>query len=153
MTFSPEQEKDFNSFGCVSRCLMRLFQIKGGIVSKEDFCEKFGGLFVQNYFGGLLTSEIRDVIRALGLAHCFQVYRRFEEIEDSFNNEKKDILVSSEIRLELHKIDTIRHCSLLRCIHSDRFTIWTPINDGTEREITFPKKAWNDKEFYGIVLY
>ena len=153
MTLSPEQDSQFTSYGCIARSIMLLAAAKGRPISREDFCQQFQHLFIiSGQYGALIPSQIVDVVRPLGLGTYFQTYRRYEEILDVFTNQKRSVLVSSEINLNAGATDVIRHFSLLTCIDSTRFSIITPTQNAGDIPKDFVVADWDTKMFHGICL-
>jgi hypothetical protein len=151
---TPQQEQQFNNFGCISRCLIKLAETKQQPIAKADFCEKFQHFFPNptQQYGGLLTSEIAQIARSLGLGRYLQSFRRYAEIDEQFNKEKRSVLVSSEINLDPYHSDVIRHCNLLTAIDIAAFSIWCPYRDGTDGNLTFQSCYWDAKCCHGWVL-
>ena len=134
---------------------MLLAAAKGRPISREDFCQQFQHLFIiPGQYGALIPSQIVDVVRPLGLGTYFQTYRRYEEIVDVFTNQKRSVLVSSEINLNAGATDVIRHFSLLTCIDSTRFSIITPTQNAGDIPKDFVVADWdiNDVSWHLFVM-
>jgi hypothetical protein len=143
-------EQNFNKYGCVSRCLIKLAELKGRPITPKQFCEKFGILFTNPQQPGLLvTSQILNVIRDLSLAQNFIVSRRYEAILWEHNHENKDVLVFSET---WNGVEESKHCCLLSCINATTFTLWNPVDDGGDMETLLRKCAWESFSCHGVVL-
>lgn len=151
---TSDQQEQFNRFGCIARCMIKLAEIKGRAITKEAFCTQFNGLFLNpTQYGLLLTSQIVDVIRRLDLGQHFQSFRRYCEIDSLFNNEHRSILVFSEINIiDPTATDLVKHCSLLVAINHRDFRIWTPLNDGSDQELSLNVNLWEAKACHGLVL-
>lgn len=152
---TPPQKAQFNQSGCISRSLLKLFETKNGPMSADDYCKQFHDLFPNplNQYGGILTSQIADVIRGLKLGSHFEAFRRYGEIDDWFNNKKKSVLVFSEINLNPGATDIIRHCSLLTAIDAGHFSVICPSTDGKDHQLLpFTANDWDTKICLGIVI-
>lgn len=152
---TPIQESQFNTFACVSRSLINLAGSKGHTITRDAFCQQFAGLFLNpaGQYGALVTSQIVEVIRALGLGGYFATYRRYAEIDNAFNAEKRGVLVSSEINLNAGATDVIRHFSLLTRIDAAGFSLLTPSQDGKDYPVPLARNDWDGKLCHGIVVY
>lgn len=152
---TPAQQSQFNTFGCVSRSLISLANSKGKAITRDAFCQQFGGIFLNpaNQYGALAPSQIIDVVRALNLGTYFVSYRRYAEIDDAFNAKKRGVLISSEINLNPGATDIIRHFSLLTGIGAAGFSLLTPSQDGNDYPLNFSSQDWDGKLCHGIVIY
>jgi hypothetical protein len=90
---TPQQEAEFNLYGCVSRSLINLSASKGRPVTRGAFIQQFSGLFPPNRWGMLTTSQINDVIRGLAIGGHFIAFRRYAEVDQMFNTKKLGVLV------------------------------------------------------------
>ncbi len=149
---TPQQEAEFNLYGCVSRSLINLAAAKGRPVPRDAFCQQFGSLFPANRYGMLAPSQIVDVIRGLGIGGHFMVFRRYAEIEQLFNHHNRGVLVFSEINLNAGATDVIRHCSLLIGINATGFSVLTPSQDGKDYPLPFTAGDWDAKLCLGLVV-
>jgi hypothetical protein len=147
-----QQEEQFNKFGCVARCIIKAAEIKGQPITNDAFCDRFATLFPENEYGGLLTSQIVEVIREIGLGKHFLTFRRYGEIEGRFNLDKTAILVCSEIDPNPESSLFTKHCNLLISINECGFSLFIPFNDGTERVQTYKRDDWDSKLCHGIVI-
>ncbi len=149
---TDDQRQQFNHFGCVSRCLIRLAEIHGHPISDDKFCSRFRRLFLNpNQYGMLLISQISQVIPHLQLGRHFQVYRRYPAIKYHFE-QPRDILVLSEVHLDPGNTNPNDHCSVLRQIDDAAFKLWTPLIDGGFLEPVLPRDLWEEKACTGVVL-
>jgi hypothetical protein len=150
----PAQLQQFNTYGCVSRSLIRIAAIRGHQITPDDFCNQFQNLFVNpaNQYGGLITSQIVDVVRGLNLGTHFLTYRRYGEVDEEFNVRGRSILVVSEINLNMGAVDIVRHCSVLTQMDAATFTLHTPSNNGQEYALPFQAADWDNKLCHAIVI-
>lgn len=148
------QLQQFNTYGCVSRSLIRIAAMRGHPITPDDFCSKFQYLFIDpaNQCGGLITSQVVDVIRGLNLGTYFLTYRRYDEVREQFNVHGRSVLVSSEINLNAAANDVIRHCSVLTQLDAVAFTLLTPSQNGQEYPLLFQAADWDHKLCHAIVI-
>src|SRR4029453_6067176 len=152
---TPEQQQQFNEFGCIARCIIQLANDKNHPITADEFSDQFGHLFLTpGQYGLLQISQIGNVIEPLhlGLSPNFQTYRRYCAIDYQVNHEHRDILVLSEIDLNDNATGFVNHCSLLREINHHHFRMWTPLNDGSALERDFGVGSWEAKACLGVVL-
>ncbi len=147
----------FNEYGCACRCLLKILADKGTPMTVDDFLAAFPYPHWQpshpNPMPGVTnTSMVCDIARKLGLAQSLQVFRGYADIEQWFTNKKQNVLVWSEIHLNLDRNDPIYHVSLLTAIDSSKFSLWCPQQDGSDILVTFPTAHWDTKLCYGLVL-
>lgn len=153
LVMTPDQQKQFNRFGCIARCIIKLAELKNHPITEGTFCDQFNDLFlIGGQYGLLLTSQIVRVIGELHLGQHFQCFRRYCEIDSLFNNEHRSILVFSEININETATDLVKHCSLLLGINHQEFKIWTPLNDGSDQEVSLNVNLWEAKACHGLVL-
>jgi hypothetical protein len=149
---TPDQEQQFDQFGCVPRCIIELAKTKGHPITDDEFCARFDYLFPNrhNQYGMLLTSQIAEVIKSLGLGRYFLTFRRYPAIVSRFGQGQRDILVLSEI--DLYGNNENDHCSLLKEIDDQHFRLWTPLRGETHDERVLEAKVWDEKACHGVVL-
>jgi hypothetical protein len=100
----------------------------------------------------LLTSQIAEVIKNLGLGRYFLTFRRYPALLSRFREGHRDILVLSEIDLHDNATGLINHCSLLKGIDDHYFRLWTPLIGRTHWERDFEIRLWEEKACHGVVL-
>src|SRR5438105_4150656 len=136
---TADQRKRYNEYGCVSRCIVELSKAKELSITDDEFCERFDRRFFLNWerYGMLLTSQIAEVTRELGVGRQFLTFRRYPAIVSRFNDGQTGIFVFSEIDLREGHHGCNDHCSLLREIDDHRFKLWIPWQDGSNSECDF----------------
>jgi len=151
---TPDQQTQFEQYGCIARCIIELAKTKGRSISEDEFCAQFDYLFPNrdSQYGMLLTSQVSDVIKRLGLGRYFLTFRRYPAIVSRFGQGQRDIFVLSEIDLREDENGCVDHCSLLREIDDQRFKLWIPWNDGSSSERNFEARLWDDKACHGLIL-
>jgi hypothetical protein len=149
---TPEQQQQFDRFGCVPRCIIELAKTKGHSITDDEFCARFDSFFPDrdNQYGMLLTSQIAEVIKGLGMGRHFLTFRRYPAIVSRFGQGQRDILVLSEI--DLYANNENDHCSLLKEIDEQHFRLWTPLSDQRHDEPDFEASVWEAKACHGVVL-
>ena len=96
---TDEQRQQFDQFGCVSRCIIKIAERQGRPITNERFCKRFKRHFSNpNQYGMLLISQLSAVILRLKLGRYFQVYRRYPAVKYHFE-QHKNVLVLSEFHL------------------------------------------------------
>lgn len=150
---TPAQTTQFNLYGCVARSLLALAADCGLSVSRDQFCQRFHSLFYDpmRQFGGILISDISEVIRAWRLGRHFLAFRRYAEIIDQAAAGRK-VLVLSEINLNPGATDVIRHCSFLTGINAAGFSLLTPDQSGADIPLTLSAADWEAKLCIGLVI-
>jgi len=152
---TPQEQLEFNQFGCIARWLIELAELKGHPMTDDASCNQFQALFLTpGQYGLLQISQIGNVIQNLnvGLSPNFQIYRRYCAIDYQFNHEHRDILVLSEIDVNDNATGFVNHCSLLREMNHQHFRIRIPWNDGSASERDFGVASWEAKACHGVVL-
>lgn len=151
---TPAQLLQFNTYGCVSRSLICVAAMRGHPITPDNFCNQFQHLFIDpaNKYGGLITSQVVDVIRGLNLGTHFLTYRRYDEVREQFDVHGRSVLVSSEINLNAGANDIIRHCSVLTQMDAATFTLRTPSQNGQEYPLPFQAADWDHKLCHAIVI-
>jgi len=149
-----DQREQFDQFGCVPRCIIEFAKTKGRSITDDEFCAQFDYLFPNpdSQYGMLLTSQIAEVIKRLGLGRYFLTFRRYPAIVSRFDQGQRDILVLSEIDLRENENGCVNHCSLLREIVDQHFRLWIPWNNGSSSEHDFEARFWDDKACHGLIL-
>jgi hypothetical protein len=150
---TPQQQQEFNQYGCIAKCIIELARSKGHPITEADFCQQFYAQFLTpGRYGLLLISQLVEIIPALpflGLNGQFQTYRRYCAIEYHRSHERRDVLVLSEIDLNANATRLNDHCSVLKEINHQYFKLW--ITPNLERD--FEVNSWEAKACHGVVLF
>lgn len=153
---SPEQQAAFNIHGCVCRCLIKLSEMFGNPVSADEFCARFDKYFpFPNEYGRLDDIALITIFRQLNLTPNIGLHGSFEVVADRFNNAGQRVMVSSLKNLNPGMNNFNGHCSVLTAINpvAQTFSIWTPVQDGTNAPLNLTKADWVDKECSGMILF
>ncbi len=148
----------FNEYGCACRCLLKLLADKGSPMSVDDFLKSFPYPVWQPSHsdpkpGVTNIDMVCDIARNLRLASSLHVFRCYTEVQRRFVIEKLSVLIYSEVHLDPERNDPINHVSLLTAIDSVQFSLWCPLQDGSDILATFPTGHWDTKLCYGLVLF
>jgi hypothetical protein len=152
---TPSKLKRFNELGCVSKCLMHLSAEKGRPITTEEYCSQFEGLFVDpiNDYGLLDVGGVLSVLAALQLGTLMEGEPDYDATVGAFHQDKRQVLIASMIDLNPGQTDVKRHCSVLKEIDADRFSLWSPSQDGSSGILPpFLRKDWDAKQCSAIVL-
>ena len=98
------------------------------------------------------TAMICDIARKLGLASQLQVYRAYSVVQGYFEK-KHDVLVCSEVHLDIGRSETVYHVSLLNTIDPEQFSLWCPMQDGSDVILSRPAAYWDTKLCHGLILF
>jgi hypothetical protein len=146
---TPEEKSDFAKFGCVSRSIIKLCDVKGLTISDDDFVERYRGLFVPEKFGALTVDRICDIVRDLAFCSFLDSVRDSCLILKKFRNHQEDKTPSNGVFLLSDKNDQgeyIFHCRLVlggvtqmrgdptSPTKIDCLLLFDPISDGSVRE-------------------
>jgi hypothetical protein len=158
---TPEQESQFNNYGCIPRSLMKLAEQFQKPVTKEEFCKRFEHRFHNpgKQYGLLNPDYIPEIARELNLPGEAGTppiklgwVADYDQVAKLHRTGSK-IMVVSEINLNVGATDSLRHCSVLHAIDVKSFTLWTSMQNGNEIILPpFPRSAWADKQCNGMVL-
>ena len=77
-----KQEKEFESFGCASRCLIALANSTRARLTKETYIDRFTQKYWSsgNMCGGLTLTQIKEVGISLGLASSIKEAADFSDV-------------------------------------------------------------------------
>src|SRR4051812_21578270 len=152
---TPEQELQFNSYGCIPRSLMKLAEEIQNPVTKQEFCERFGHRFQnpEKQYGLLNPDHIVEVACELNLpGEGGAQPKKLVWVSDYdqvaiFHQRDQKIMVVSQINLNAGATNPVGHCSVLHAIDDQSFTLWTSLQNGSEMTLPpFPRSAWAEKQ-------
>jgi hypothetical protein len=143
---SPEEESEFFTFGCASRCIIKLCEISGSPISADDFVDTYRNLFPENNLGLLSVDQICYIVKDQKLCSHVDAFRDsrliLKRFQDTTQTTASKVLILSD-RDDLG--DYLFHCRLVLAgaIHLlgdpnmpmkiDCFHLFDPMNDGTDR--------------------
>jgi hypothetical protein len=113
-----EQERGFEAYGCVSRCLLFLAHRCGNAMSADQFIEDFAPSYPQwpatNRWGLADHGMALDIARRLGVASPMSMYRGCETVQKSISMGSTNILLFTEKKLENDgSLSDFFHCSVV----------------------------------------
>ncbi len=123
-------------------------------MSEVQFLAKFGSRFPAGKAGLTDTGLICELARDMQLAIGVCCYRDFDLVARSHTDPATNgILVCVERMLLAGTMQVLYHCMMLDRIDTSSFTLWTPIQDGTETVLpTFARSDWDAMLCHALVL-
>jgi hypothetical protein len=147
----------FNEYGCACRCLLKLLADKGTPMSVTKFLDRFHypdwqPSHLNPQPGVTDLGRVCDIARQLCLGDGVQVHG-YSDVQRFFLKDKLSVLVFSAVYLlDPKRSDTNYHVSLLTAISPAQFSLWCPLQDGSDVPLTLPADQWGTKLCYGLVL-
>ena len=140
---TPEQEKLFYTYGCGSRCLIKLSELHGRSISKADFLEKFlpkyDAIWKGKELGGTVTSTLFEMAKDLGLCTHADARTDPDLVRATIGTHRiSGVLVNTDRDVsEGGAVHSLLHCRLFRGFDRDssNWALWEPYQDGTERDL------------------
>src|SRR5947208_3041960 len=131
---TQDQLREWNECACVWRCLIKLANMNGNPIDRDQFAARFEEAFPNRRIsdGSFDPELLSSVCRLLSLPDHCQMSDDYSVVERDFNTNHRDILVMSEIDLTPGHTNIGKHCSLLTNIDSESFCIWTPYQSGAD---------------------
>ncbi len=113
---TEEQEKQFEIYGCASRCLLALAHLSGNPITVTQYLDRYSLKYPhwkeRNEWGGTETSDVLDIARELNLAQHFQIYINPNEVRRRIKK-LKFVLLFTEKRENKNGLSDNFHCSLV----------------------------------------
>ena len=114
---TPEQDRQFDIFGCAARCLMAIANASRAGLTKAAFIDRY----VSRYWigsdkcGGLTQDQIKEVAIDLGLAKSIKDSKDFGELRSHIRNQSvASILMITEKKYEPNgQLSIYYHCTLV----------------------------------------
>ena len=152
---TQDELREWNQCACVWRCLIKLANMNGNPINRDEFAERFKELFPNRKIndGSFDAKSLSKVCRLLGLPEHSQISQDYSVIEGDFNTNDRDILVMSEIDLTPGHTSVGKHCSVLRKINSKFFSVWTPFQSGADSPLDLERNVWTAKQCFGVALF
>jgi hypothetical protein len=115
---TPDQERQFEDFGCASRCLIALANERGARVTKAAFIDRYtSNYWLNSNRCGLLptTREIKEVALDLGLARDIQESSDFSIVRAQIRNHSiSSLMVCTKKKYEADgSLSPYGHCTLV----------------------------------------
>jgi len=133
---TPEQEAQFNLFGCGSRCIIKLAELRQKAITKAEFIDRFAPKYpAWNKQCGIVTiSDIIDITRELGLARCAEAFRGRAKVRQLAEKMPiPGVLVRTERELAPNReLGEGYHIRLLRGFAAEKWLLWDPSQDGRD---------------------
>ena len=152
---TPGQLKRFHEVGCLSRCLIKMSEIFGHPMTKDQFCTQFEQFFPSSKtdYGYLDGTAFVTIFQQLPLPKNMGAHGDYSVIDHHFNVKKRQVLLISHVNLNVGCTDPIHHCSVLTNIGPAGFSIWSPSKDGSDVPLNLSKTDWVGKQCSGLVLF
>jgi hypothetical protein len=137
---TPEQEKQFNLYGCGPRCLIKLAELQGKTITKANIVDKFApqcSLWSQQC-GLAPTSLLCDTARHFGLCTFVDTHVNQVVIKRRIlSRQTRGVIVSTDRHRDAQgQLGDLFHYRLLIEWQTDRLILWHSNQDG--REFTVP---------------
>lgn len=121
---TPDQETQFDLYGCACRCLLALAYMKGTRLTKAQFIDEYSKKeYLQhwntlNRCGSTSTSSVIEIARGLGLALWCETFVSKAKIRITIERQQSSgILLFTERKLNTDKsLTDFAHCSLVNPI-------------------------------------
>ena len=156
---TPDQEKQFNTYGCVSRSIIKATEIRNVPISKVDFIARYSHLFPKDQCGLLAIDGFCEVVKDLGLAKRVNSTVDISYIIDCVNRKMiSHIFMLSERSLPNLDVPN-NHCRLV-IAHGlnptrtqDALIYFCPLADGSDNnEEWIPCSAVSELMVHFLVL-
>lgn len=158
---TPEQESQFNDFGCVSRSTLKFLELTGQPMTKNDFVARFEKFFPPGQFGLLSLDNFCRVVKELKLCEqVFAVRNRKIAKNAAMNGQGVFVLTDLGIDQDGNVNGDLFHCRLLLKMSVDpnnpddflNAALFCPNQDGTDDELWFPRELLEKMLVHFIVL-
>lgn len=112
---TPEQQDQFNKFGCASQCVIMLSECHQKPLSQDEFAARFDKYFPSpdRRYGQISTSGIIDICRDLGLCSFAQSLRCLDRIREFLQKSQASGIFMFTDRDFNNPQACVYHCSLL----------------------------------------
>lgn len=133
------QEKQFNTYGCGARCLIKLSEIHGRPITKAAFLELFMptyGKIWGEHIGGTTTSTLIDMARRLDICTHADVRTDLPTVRDLVAKGCAGVIVTTDRNIaEDGSAHSLFHCRLFHGFREDgQWALWEPYQNGDERD-------------------
>jgi hypothetical protein len=125
------QKQQFDKFGCVSRCIIKLTEWHQKPITADDFVARFYGRYPHwvEVCGLLSMSDIIDICRELQIARHANTYRDIAVVRGFLHGVMTSGVFMFSERDFTGVGEKIYHCSLVGYTNQ-RFRVWSPTADG-----------------------
>ena len=132
------EEEQFNLFGCGSRCIIKLAELHGKPILRQDFIKRFSYLFPPDHAGLTNTYEQIVMAKELGLCRSAVALRDREYVIDEYINRR----TSGVFLLTDRNVESSRlfHCRLVLGVTANLVRLFSPYQCGSdlEQDATWP---------------
>jgi len=125
---TPEKNEQWNKFACVPRCLMKLAEKSGNVLTKEQFCERFKDAFSDpdESLGLLSDAGFQAPLAPVGLPTDVRKTDDYSLVQKDFDKGKRKVLILSEINLNPGKPTRLSTAASLHELTMLGFLFGTP---------------------------
>ena len=151
---TPAQQAQWNLYACIPRCLIRLTEINGDPISRDDFCVQAEQFFVDapNKYGLFPIDRVPNVLPLLSLPANTVESGDYAFVMNRLNNGNRLILMYSHIDFNPGSANILHHCSVLTDMNPQAFSIWTPCQNGNDIPLSFNVQDWAAKQCSAVVI-
>ena len=98
---TTEQLKQWNDYACIPRCIIKLTEMNGHSITRDDFCSRFEQLFSNpaKQYGLFPTHHIQSVLKPLSLPQKVSESGNYSTVEAALAN-KQLVLMFSHVDLK-----------------------------------------------------
>jgi len=145
--------KQWNDYACIPRCIIKLTELNGQPITRDEFCSRFGHLFSNPaaQYGLFPTHYIQAVLKPLSLPQKVSESGDYSTVESALANGQL-ALMFSHVDLNPGGTGVLHHCSVLTKMGANGFSIWTPCQNGADIAVSFTKADWTGKQCSGFIL-
>lgn len=135
------EDEQFNLFGCGPRCIIKLAELQGKPISRENFIKRFSNLFPPKHAG--LTNSFEQMLMAkeLDLCHSAVALRDKDYVIDEYVNHRTRGVFLLTDRNE--KSECLFHCRLVLGVTANLVRLFSRCQSGSDFELD---ETWVDLE-------
>ncbi len=109
---TEDQLVQFNLYGCVSRCIIRITELRNTPISPDGFVSRYSYLFPPEKCGILSVDDICEVAKDLAIATTVDIFRNVDEAVKLLRKKQtSNLLVFTELD-ESEPPKFLNHCRL-----------------------------------------
>ena len=128
---TSEEESEFLKFGCVSRSIIKLCELRNIPISADDFVDRFRDKFDPNHFGALHVDGFCFVVRDLQLCGSVAALRDIELIKQFLGQSSLGIFLLTDRRYDFeHLFHTRLVLGMAKQGEEEGLIVSNPIQDG-----------------------
>ena len=151
---TAEQKEQFDKFGCVSRCIIKLMEWHHKPITADEFVARFYPRFPHwvEACGLLSMSDIIDICRELQIARHANTYRDRAVVLGFLQGVRTSGVFMFSERAFNGASDKIYHCSLVGYTNQ-RFRVWSPCTNGIFVEGELENAAFDEMVDKGLAHF